>query len=273
MRGQHVLALLAGLLRQVLLEQHVDRGDRRRAADRVAAERRRVRNGFSMYFSHVLRRPDARADRHDAAAETLAERHQVRHDAVVLAAEHLAAAPHPALDLVEDEHRAVLVADLARRREVTRRRDVDAALALDRLDHDGGHAVAREVAARHHHPQRVNVAERDVRPALQRQERFAEHGLGRPAEGARATCRGTPRSCRRSGDVPSSGSPSSDKPRSTRSRVREERVLEISRRDHRAEVREIRPQRIDQLLRVDRLLVELLPDGLQDLRVPVPGQT
>ena len=48
-------------------------------------------------------------------------------------------------------------------------------------------------------------------------------------------------------------------------------VLEIARRDHRDEVREVRAQRVDQLLGVDGLAVELLPDRLQDLGVPVAG--
>ena len=49
-----------------------------------------------------------------------------------------ARAAHAGLHLVEDEQKTVAVAQLAQRPHVLGRRDVDAALALHRLDHDRG---------------------------------------------------------------------------------------------------------------------------------------
>ena len=222
-----------------------------------------------MYRSQVRGRPDAGADRHHASPEAFAERHQVGSHAVVLAAEHLAAAPHPALDLVEDEESAVLVADLARRREVARRRDVDAALALDRLDDDRGHAISREIARGHDHAQRVDVSEGHVRPALQGQEGLPEHRFRRPGE--RAEGLAVERSDRSDEVMPARGQhrhleAGLDR---LRARVGEEGVLQVSGRDERDQPREVRAQRVDQLLRMDGLPLELLLDRLEDLRMPV----
>ena len=79
--------------------------------------------------------------RRDAAGEGLGAGQDVGLDAVVLVGEPLAGAAHAGLDLVEDQQHAALVAQLAQPGEVIRRRDVDAALALDRLDQDRGRLV------------------------------------------------------------------------------------------------------------------------------------
>ena len=86
-------------------------------------------------------RGQAGADR-QPAAQALGHGHRVGAHAGALPAPPVAGAAHAALDLVEDEHRAVLVAGLARRRQRGVGERVDAALALDRLDqHRGGAAV------------------------------------------------------------------------------------------------------------------------------------
>ena len=75
---------------------------------------------------------DQRADR-QPAAEALGQRHHVGPDAVALVGPQRAGAPHPGLDLVEDQQRAVLVAgraDLAPPARPVER--VHARLALDR---------------------------------------------------------------------------------------------------------------------------------------------
>ena len=90
-----------------------------------------------------------------AAAEPLGQRHDVGRDAGPLVGEQLAGAAHAGLHLVEDQQQAVLVAELAQRAEERRRDDAHAALALDRLDQDGGglgpdRALDRfEIAERH----------------------------------------------------------------------------------------------------------------------------
>src|SRR5437870_5214827 len=75
----------------------------------------------------------AGADRH-ARGEALGERDDVRQEAGVLIDEPLAAAAQAALHLVGDEEPLVLVAELLQAAQVVEARDVDAALALDRLD-------------------------------------------------------------------------------------------------------------------------------------------
>ena len=51
--------------------------------------------------------------------------------------EEFPGAPDAGLDLVEDEKEPVLVAELPQRTQAARRDRADAALALDRFDHDG----------------------------------------------------------------------------------------------------------------------------------------
>ena len=134
-----------------------------------------------------------------AAADALAERHRVRRHAVVLPGEPVAGAADAGLDLVEDQERAVLAAELAQAGEVAGRRDVDAALALHRLDDERGRrAVDRgargvEIAERHDglvaQQRLVGIAVLRLADHLERAERAAvERVLGRdeahPAGGA-----------------------------------------------------------------------------------------
>ncbi len=74
------------------------------------------------------------------ARQALGHGHDVGLDADVLEREHLAGARKAGLDLVGDEQDAVLVAERAKRLQEVGRRDVEAALALHRLDDDGGDA-------------------------------------------------------------------------------------------------------------------------------------
>ena len=73
---------------------------------------------------------------------------QVGLDPVVLDREELARAAEAGLHLVDDEHDPVLVADPAHALEELRRRDDEAALALDRLDHDRGDVLGRDLRRR-----------------------------------------------------------------------------------------------------------------------------
>ena len=85
--------------------------------------------------AHERLAPDDRRDGHPAT-DPLADRHQVRDDAPVVGRPGPTGPPEARLDLVEDEDRAVTVAQLAQPGQEPVRRDDDAAVALDRLDDD-----------------------------------------------------------------------------------------------------------------------------------------
>ncbi len=72
-----------------------------------------------------------------AAGQRLGHRHHVRHDAVVLVGEPAPGAAHAALDLVDDQQRAVTCRQPARRLQELPRDGLDPAFALDRLDAHG----------------------------------------------------------------------------------------------------------------------------------------
>ena len=85
-----------------------------------------------------------------------AKQHHVGLDAPVLDREEAAGAAEAGLDLVGDEQRAVLAAELGAPREVVVGRHVHA-LALDRLDDEG-----RDLARRERALERGEIVERDL---------------------------------------------------------------------------------------------------------------
>ena len=109
---------------------------------RVPAKRGRMHQ--RVLGKHLLpnrRRAHSRADWHDPAAELLGKSHDVRGDALMVAAEHGAGASDACLHFIGDHDRAGAVAGLANRPEIAVRRHMDATLALDRLDDEGGGLV------------------------------------------------------------------------------------------------------------------------------------
>jgi hypothetical protein len=86
---------------------------------------------------HDVLRAENRRQR-EAAADALADGHQVRGHSLVLARPHPAAPPEAALDLIEYQHGAGLVGEPAQARQEAWRRYYHPAVALDRLDHDAG---------------------------------------------------------------------------------------------------------------------------------------
>ena len=174
------------LLEEAGLKHDVEHGIADRRGQGIAAEGAAVAAG-----GHAGRRrlsAEEGADR-KAAAQTLGERHGVGLDPGPLIGEELAAAAHAALHLVEQQEQPELVADRA---QATQELDIggaDAALALNRLDHDRRRLGADRGA------QLVHVAEGDlVEAARGRPEAFQvlgipgrrEGGQGPPVEGARA---------------------------------------------------------------------------------------
>jgi hypothetical protein len=110
-----------------------------------------------------------RADRHEAAGQRLGEQHQVRLDPPVLRRQEAPCPPHPGLDLVGYQQRAVLAAQPGRRRQIVVARQVDA-LALDRLDHERG-----DIAPGERSFERVQIIERYARAgADERREALAK---------------------------------------------------------------------------------------------------
>ena len=146
-----VVADLLGVARQVLLDRLAHHRQRHRRRQRVAAERRAV---VAVGEDVRLLGAEDRADRH-AAAEPLRQRHHVRLDAVQLVAPQRPEPPDARLDLVEDQQQVVLVAPVAQALEVLLRGRVDAALALDRLDHHRAGLVGGRLL------DRLKVVERD----------------------------------------------------------------------------------------------------------------
>src|SRR5690349_7378347 len=69
--------------------------------------------------------------------ERFAQTNDVRHHSTVLAREPRAGAAKPGVNLIENQQRAVLIANAPQHREKIRQRNVDAASRLNRLDKNG----------------------------------------------------------------------------------------------------------------------------------------
>ena len=95
--------------------------------------------------AHELALGDHRAERH-ARGDALGREQDVGLDVPVLDRPHLPGAAGARLDLVGDEQDPVPVAQLAQARQEVVLGDDVAALALDRLDDDGGELVGRHQA-------------------------------------------------------------------------------------------------------------------------------
>ena len=120
---------------------------------------------------------DDRPDRH-AAAQPLGKSHHIGLHILVLPGEHLAGAADARLHFVKHQQQVVLVADLAQGGQVARVGDVDAALALQRLDQNRRRLRADRGA------NRGDIVERHVAEAVDAAERLAvARGAGRRDRG------------------------------------------------------------------------------------------
>ena len=126
------------VLDQALVEE-VQRGEPRRASDRVAAERAAVGSGRPV---HLLGPRDERSER-ETRRDALGQTDDVGLHVPVLDGEQLSGPAHARLHLVDHHQDAMLECELAQPRQEIVRRDQVAALALDRLDEDRRHALGR----------------------------------------------------------------------------------------------------------------------------------
>ena len=121
----------ARALEQALVLDHLERRERRGAADRALLVRVVAERAVGGDVEVAAR--DQRRHREHRAAQALAEHDHVRHDAVVLEREHPAGAAEADRHLVQDQQRAVAVAGVADDAVVLGRRNLDVG-AADGLD-------------------------------------------------------------------------------------------------------------------------------------------
>ena len=156
-------------------QQHVDGRQRRRAGQRVAAERGGMQERVIEQHREYLFGGDRCANRHDAAAQRFGKAQNVRLDVFMLAGEHLAGAPHAGLHFIEDQQRAKLVAQLAHRGQIARRRQNHPAFALNRLKDHRRDVIAGLFALAQQGAHRVDIAKRHVTESRQqRHKRLTE---------------------------------------------------------------------------------------------------
>ena len=144
-RSSIVLPIDAGPVDQAVCLDRLDHGEGGGAGERVAAVR--AAEAAGVRGVHDLGAAGHRGQR-QAAGDALGGDDQVGHDALVVAREQVAGAGEAGLHLVGDEDDAVGAAPLGERRQEARRRDDEPALALDRLDDDGGQVRRRRPASR-----------------------------------------------------------------------------------------------------------------------------
>ena len=106
----HQQRLAVDLVEEAVLEHDVEHGVADRHGQRIAAEGGAVDAGGHADGRLVGRKAGAHRE---AAADALGDRHEVGRDAGPFMGEQLAGAADAALDLVEDQQQAVLVAELA----------------------------------------------------------------------------------------------------------------------------------------------------------------
>src|SRR5262249_28597273 len=119
---------------QILVTDHIERRERRRARQGTPSVRRPVRTEVP---DHEVLARDHGSER-QPARDTLARDQDVRLDALVLDRPRLAAATHAALDLVAHEEDPVAVTQVTQVPEPPLRRQYGAALPEPRLDDERG---------------------------------------------------------------------------------------------------------------------------------------
>lgn len=137
--SEQMLPLNPGVFYQRLLFDDVDDRATDPARQRVAAKRAAMTAGREQLRGFASRQ--AGTDRY-AVAQPFGEGHDVRHDAFMLKGKPLARATHAGLNLVEHQQPVTPRATFSQRLEIPGRRDLSAALALNRFDQHGSNTVA-----------------------------------------------------------------------------------------------------------------------------------
>mmetsp|Transcript_5589 Transcript_5589/g.13002 ORF Transcript_5589/g.13002 Transcript_5589/m.13002 type:complete len:200 (+) Transcript_5589:458-1057(+) len=131
------LAHQSRILGEPLVAQHLQRRDRNRRAERVTAVGRAVLP--RRYSEHHLVARQHGAHRVHPAREGLTQHEHVGLHLLVINGEHRACAAEACLHLVSNHEHVVPCAQRAHPREVAVIRHDHARLALDGLEHEGGH--------------------------------------------------------------------------------------------------------------------------------------
>ncbi len=155
--GHEFRAAFARVAGEILVDEHVDRRQCRRAREFVPAEGRRVHQR-RLRVGRIPNRcaRDGRADRNDAAGQAFGQRHDVGNDAGSTShANRLPQRPSPVCTSSAINNAPRVVAAVARAAQIARRRNIDAAFGLDRFDDE-----RRRV--RQFRRQRAQIAERHV---------------------------------------------------------------------------------------------------------------
>ena len=147
--GEQESAEFGGAFGQFQFLNFRDLRQRHRAADGIAEERAGVNRLAARRRPrgvHQVRAANAGRER-KAAGERLAETNQIGDNAAVFARKPFSGPAEAGVNFIGNQQRAGLVAQFPERRQKVRRRDVDAAARLHRLDEDRADVFAAENAA------------------------------------------------------------------------------------------------------------------------------
>ncbi len=120
---------------------------------------------------------EAGADRYQASAERLGKRENVGSHAFLLAGEQSPGPAEPGLDLIDNEQRAVPVAQVPGSGQIAGRRDTDPRLSLNDLHHERGEEAG---SCRQRRFERLEIAEgHQIEPRNRRAEAALEESTYR----------------------------------------------------------------------------------------------
>src|SRR6266849_1840878 len=140
---EHECAYALRVLHEIILYDCLHRNICGSGGQRVAAVARRASAWIRKWLreDNILLRHYSR--HRVTAAETLADRHDIRHDLIMLAAEHFSRAPEAGDHFIDDEDSFDLIGDPAELFQISRRRNKVAVRSLNRLDDNRSDIIRR----------------------------------------------------------------------------------------------------------------------------------